>query len=77
MAIGRPAKKIIRDKKKRPVAVQISYRDWIKIERKLGSRRARMKKKGATAKDLEAFRGALKLDVDPLDYQARMRAEWP
>ena len=76
MADRKPAKRIIRDKKKRPVAVQISYGDWVLIEAVLRKANGRPKK-AARAADLNKFRGAIKLKGDPLAYQRAIRAEWP
>jgi hypothetical protein len=64
-------KKILTDAAHRPVAVQIAYEDWLKIERTLGSSSAESR-----VTDLSAHRGILALTEDPLAYQTRVRNEW-
>ena len=64
-------KSIIRDQQERPIAVQIDYADWLKIEQLLSN--------GPTESrvaDLNVYRGCIKLNEDPLAYQARVRAHW-
>ena len=63
-------KKIVTDESLKPIAVQINYADWLKIERLLNLRN--------TPKiiDLSSYSGSIKLTEDPLDYQKRIRSEW-
>lgn len=65
-------KKIVTDEDHNPIAVQIDYEDWLKIERLLGVREERK-----LTTDLSEFRGVLKITEDPLEYQRRIRDEWP
>lgn len=65
------AKKLVTDENLRPVAVQIEYSDWLKIERALGL------ESPPRVTDLSRFSGVLKLTEDPLEFQKRMRSEWP
>lgn len=65
-------KKIVMDEARNPVAVQIDYEDWLEIERMLG---LRGKEKKST--DLSRYSGVIKLTEDPLEYQERIRSEWP
>lgn len=64
--------KIVTDEANQPVAVQIDYSDWLQIERALGAASEEPK-----VSDLAAFHGVLTLKEDPLEYQARLRNEWP
>ncbi len=61
----------LHDEEMRPVAVQIPYEEWLEIEKALTNHKA-----GAAASDIEAFRGAIRLNDDPLEIQRRMRDEW-
>ena len=63
-------KKIVTDESLKPIAVQINYADWLKIEHLLNLRN--------TPKnvDLSSYSGSIKLTEDPLDYQRRIRSEW-
>lgn len=65
-------KKIVTDEDHNPIAVQIDYEDWLEIERLLGVREER-----TLTTDLSEFRGVLKITEDPLEYQQRIRDEWP
>jgi hypothetical protein len=65
-------KKIVTDEASRPVAVQIDYSDWLEIERSLGWQGSRPR-----ITDLSSHHGVLTLPEDPLDYQSRIRQEWP
>ncbi|HMM43499.1 MAG TPA: hypothetical protein PKA95_16525 [Thermomicrobiales bacterium] len=65
-------KKIVTDEDHNPIAVQIDYEDWLEIERMLGVR-----SEEELATDLSEFKGTLKLTEDPLEYQRRIRDEWP
>ncbi|HRI89822.1 MAG TPA: hypothetical protein PLJ47_18940 [Candidatus Hydrogenedentes bacterium] len=65
-------KSIVRDDEERPIAVQIDYADWLKIEKILAN--------GGNTEprttDLNSYRGCLTLTEDPLEYQLRVRGEW-
>ena len=64
-------KHIITDEGNRPVAVQIDYEDWCKIEQVLN--------RGATDKrptNLSRHLGKLDWPVDGMDYQRQVRSEW-
>jgi hypothetical protein len=64
-------KKIVTDEAQQPVAVQIDYADWLKIERVLNLRNERVKRS-----DLSRYAGVISLTEEPLSYQARVRNEW-
>ncbi len=64
-------KKIVTDEAQQPVAVQIDYNDWLKIDRSLNLRDEEV---GST--DLSRYNGVISLTEDPLAYQARVRNEW-
>ena len=64
-------KKILRDADQRPVAVQIDYADWLKIEMSLD-----MEPEEIKMTDLTRYEGVLPLTEEPLAYQARVRNEW-
>jgi hypothetical protein len=66
----RIAKKILRDKAQRPVAVQIDYADWLEIERQLELGNEEVQT------DLSGYSGVITLTEEPLAYQSRMRQEW-
>jgi len=63
-------KKIITDEAKQPIAVQIDYTDWLKIERSLHL----PQEKEVT--DLSRYSGVISLTEEPLVYQTRVRNEW-
>jgi hypothetical protein len=65
-------KKLVTDENHKPVAVQIDYDDWLEIERQLG-----LNNDEQPATDLSEFRGFLTLTEDPVEYQRRIRDEWP
>ena len=65
-------KSIVRDDHDQPVAVQIDYKDWLKIETIL----AREQPQAEPGGDVNAYRGCLKLTEDALSYQLRVRSEW-
>jgi hypothetical protein len=65
-------KKLVTDENLRPVAVQIDYADWLRIERALG-----VETNDTVATDLAPYSGTLKLTEEPLEYQHRVRSEWP
>jgi hypothetical protein len=63
-------KRIVTDEANRPVAVQIDYEDWRRIERALD----RVDAKPAT--NLSKHIGKLDWPVDGLAYQRQVRSEW-
>ena len=63
-------KKIVTDEAQQPIAVQIDYTDWLKIERSLN---LPQEDKGT---DLSRYNGVISLTEEPLAYQARVRNEW-
>jgi hypothetical protein len=65
-------KKLVTDENLRPVAVQIDYADWLRIERALS-----VEANCVAAIDLAPYSGAVKLTEEPLHYQRRARSEWP
>jgi len=65
-------KKVLVDECNRPIAVQIDYDDWVRIEDMLDT----MESGTPGVVDLSPFHGVIKLREDPLEYQARMRSEW-
>ena len=75
-------KKIVTDEDHRPVAVQIDYDDWLRIERALDLETPDAEQASDTPAEREDL-GAL-LDAskgiweggDGLEYQRRIRAEW-
>lgn len=65
-------KKVLVDECNRPVAVQIDYDDWVRIERLLRS----TSDDELDAVDLSPFYNVIHLREDPLEYQTRVRGEW-
>ncbi len=65
-------KKILLDEDNKPVAVQIEYTDWLEIEREIGGPET-----GLKIVDLSPFVGILNLTEDPVEFQRRIRDEWP
>ncbi|MGH9397947.1 MAG: hypothetical protein ACRD18_13990 [Terriglobia bacterium] len=65
-------KKIITDEARMPVAVQISYADWIEIERYLELGEGYPRREA----DPSRYSGVISLTEDPLNYQVRLRSEW-
>jgi len=63
-------KKIVTDEAKQPIAVQIDYTDWLKIERALNLSQEE------EVTDLSRYSGVISLTEEPLAYQARVRDEW-
>ena len=63
-------KKIVTDEAQQPVAVQIDYADWLKIERSLNLPHE------DEVTDLSPYNGVISLTEEPLAYQARVRNEW-
>jgi len=64
-------KRVVTDEAQRPIAVEIDYADWLKIERSLN-----LLKEDAGATDLSRYHGVITLTEEPLVYQARVRNEW-
>ncbi|MBZ5562928.1 MAG: hypothetical protein LAP13_10980 [Acidobacteriia bacterium] len=64
-------KKIVKDEAQRPIAVQIDYNDWLRIERSLN-----LEDEEDQTADLSRYEGVLSLTEDPLAYQSRVRNEW-
>jgi hypothetical protein len=64
-------KKIIKDDRERPVAVQIEYTDWLEIERSLN-----LQGEDPPIHDLSGYEGSITLTEEPLEYQSRIRQEW-
>ncbi len=64
-------KKNVKDGAQRPVAVQIDYDDWLRIERSLNI----TNEKNQTS-HLSRYEGIISLTEEPLAYQARLRNEW-
>ena len=64
-------KRIVTDESLKPIAVQINYADWLKIERLLNLQSSTPK-----MVDLSSYSGTIKLTEDPLHYQKRIRGEW-
>lgn len=64
-------RQIVTDSENRPVAVQVSYADWLEIERIL-----RQRQNGVAQPDLSQLQGKLLLSQDPLAYQDQARGEW-
>ena len=63
-------KKIVTDEANHPIAVQIDYADWLKIERSLNLSQEE------EVPDLSLYSGVISLTEEPLAYQARVRNEW-
>ena len=64
-------KKIVTDENMRPVAVQINYGDWLRIERALGSQTS-----VRPPTNLARHAGRLDWPLDGLEYQRKVRSEW-
>lgn len=62
--------KIVTDERMHPIAVQIDYADWLKIQKIIAHEKQKKKKK------LEKYKGTIHLTEDPLGYQKRIRNEW-
>ena len=58
------------DENMRPIAVQIPYTEWLQIEILIGKK----KKKRSRISHLA---GTISLSEDPLEFQHRIRDEWP
>ena len=64
-------KRLVTDEKHTPIAVQIDYNDWLKIEQQLN-----IQETPDQTTDLSHHAGTLKLTESALTYQARCRSEW-
>ena len=60
------------DSSGRAIAVQIKYEDWLEIEAILGQRTT-----PPVAHKINDFAGCLKQLGDGVEYQRRVREEWP
>jgi hypothetical protein len=65
-------KKIVTDEEHNPVAVLIDYDDWLEIEQLLA---LDYEVKGPF--DPNQFAGTFDIGEDPVEYQRRIRDEWP
>jgi hypothetical protein len=65
-------KRVLVDESQQPVAVQVDYADWLEIERQL-----HLSPEASAETDLSQFFGVISLPEDPLEYQRKMREEWP
>jgi len=61
-------KRILTDESNRPIAVQIDYEDWCRIEAALGQSNAE-----THDQDLSRFSGTLSWGEDAVAYQRRVR----
>ncbi|MFH0982147.1 MAG: hypothetical protein V2A79_11470 [Planctomycetota bacterium] len=64
-------KRIVTNENMQPVAVQIEYADWLRIERLLD-----LRGDGKALTDLSRHVGRLDWPIDGLEYQRRVRSEW-
>lgn len=64
-------KHLVTDEHLRPIAVQIDYADWLKIEQAISSNCA-----SSEPRDLSRYSGVLELKDEPLGYQRNIRSEW-
>ncbi len=62
-------KRIVTDESGRPVAVQISYDDWVRLEARLAEKDDSPEKVGG----LNKHSGKISLRFDPMDFQQRAR----
>lgn len=65
-------KQLVTDEEHRPIAVQINYDDWLRIEQQL-----KIQAPLVQGVDLSRYTGTVNLTESPLAYQARSRNEWP
>ena len=66
-------KQIVTDENGRPVAVQIAYADWVRLEAWM----AEGSIPPAKTRDLNKHAGVMSLRFDPMEFQRRARSEWP
>lgn len=64
--------KILTDESGKPVAVQITYTEWLEIEAALTG----LECGGSSQETIESYRGTVSLTEDALAYQHRIRSEW-
>ncbi len=64
-------KRIITDENDRPIAVQVDYGDWVRIEQEL-----RLNGGQKPPTNLAVHAGRVDWPVDGLDYQRSVRGEW-
>jgi hypothetical protein len=64
------------DKANRPIAIQVPYAEWQRIQRLLARRKSPTIRRGSPAANLEKYRGTVKRTEDPIAYQRRCRSEW-
>ncbi|MBF8273938.1 MAG: hypothetical protein HW380_3043 [Magnetococcales bacterium] len=64
-------KQLVTDEEHRPIAVQINYDDWLRIEQQL-----KIQAPLVQEVDLSRYAGTVNLTESPLAYQARSRNEW-
>jgi hypothetical protein len=64
-------KQIVLDETKNPVAVPISYEDWLVIEEQLHLGDVEMEKR-----DISRLAGSISLSENPVEFQRRLRTEW-
>lgn len=65
------AKKILMDDNQHPIAVQIDYNDWKKVEQLLG-----IEKTSDNIPELKEYQGVIHISEDPVQYQKQIRGEW-
>lgn len=63
-------KRIITDASNNPIAVEVDYQDWCKIEEALAGQQAKPQT------NLARHIGKLDWPVDGLDYQREIRSDW-
>jgi hypothetical protein len=66
-------KHILTDENGKPIAVQVSYADWVRLEAQLAEKGDPPLKTG----DLSKHVGKISLRFDPMEFQQRARSEWP
>ncbi|MBF0629343.1 MAG: hypothetical protein HQL91_14100 [Magnetococcales bacterium] len=64
-------KHLVTDEEHRPIAVQINYDDWLRIEQQLNIQAPLVQEV-----DLSRYAGTVNLTESPLAYQACSRNEW-
>lgn len=64
-------KMLLTDMNQKPIAVQIPYKEWLRIETVIGK-----DKKVVLKPKFAPLCGTIKLTEDPLHYQKRIREEW-
>ena len=66
-------KHIVTDENGQPIAVQVPYADWVRLEARLAEKGDPPLKTG----DLSKHVGKISLRFDPMEFQQRARSEWP